>query len=229
MILEQILREKGGQVYSVPESATLKDAADLLDARKVGAMVILNEAGGVIGVISERDIVRNVARIGAEALKCSVGEVMTRKVVTARPKETLESAMDLMTDRRIRHLPVVEGGRLLGVVSIGDLVKWRIAEAHAEIEAVRSFIDKGLRRDVRYSWRGGEAAVWWLQNPLKWALSRILQLREGLLWKTLYFRIFNPNSLACPVRWEYIPRSRRPQRSTAGPHNGPEGISVGLF
>jgi CBS domain-containing protein len=65
---------------------------------------------------------------------------MTRKVVTARPKETLESAMDLMTDRRIRHLPVVEGGRLLGVVSIGDLVKWRIAEAHAEIEAVRSFI-----------------------------------------------------------------------------------------
>lgn len=140
MILEQILREKGGQVYSVPESATLKDAADLLDARKVGAMVILNEAGGVIGVISERDIVRNVARIGAEALKCSVGEVMTRKVVTARPNETLESAMDLMTDRRIRHLPVVEGGRLLGVVSIGDLVKWRIAEAHAEIEAVRSFI-----------------------------------------------------------------------------------------
>jgi CBS domain-containing protein len=140
MILEQILREKGGQVYSVPESATLKEAADLLDSRKVGAMVILNEAGGVIGVISERDIVRNVARIGADALKCTVGEVMTRKVVTVRPRESLESAMDLMTDRRIRHLPVVESGRLLGVISIGDLVKWRIAEAHAEVEAVRSFI-----------------------------------------------------------------------------------------
>lgn len=140
MILEQILKEKGGQVFSIAESATLKEAADLLDSRRVGAMVILNEAGGVIGVISERDIVRNVARIGAAALKCSVGEVMTRNVVTARPRESLETAMDRMTDRRIRHLPVVEGGRLLGVVSIGDLVKWRIAEAHAEIEAVRSYI-----------------------------------------------------------------------------------------
>lgn len=140
MILEQILKEKGGQVFSVAESATLKEAADLLDSRKVGAMVILNEAGGVIGVISERDIVRNIARIGAAALKCTVGEVMTRNIVTARPHETLEAAMDRMTDRRIRHLPVVEGGRLLGVVSIGDLVKWRIAEAHAEVEAVRSYI-----------------------------------------------------------------------------------------
>jgi CBS domain-containing protein len=140
MILEQILKEKGGQVFSVAESATLKEAADLLDSRKVGAMVILSEAGGVIGVISERDIVRNIARIGAAALKCTVGEVMTRNVVTARAHETLETAMDRMTDRRIRHLPVVEGGRLLGVVSIGDLVKWRIAEAQSEVEAVRSFI-----------------------------------------------------------------------------------------
>ncbi len=140
MILEQILKEKGGQVFSVAESATLKEAAELLDARRVGAMVILNEAGAVIGVLSERDIVRNVARQGAEALKCTVGEVMTRNVVTAKPHETLEAAMDLMTDRRIRHLPVVESGRLLGVVSIGDLVKWRIAEASAEVEAVRSYI-----------------------------------------------------------------------------------------
>lgn len=140
MILEQILKEKGGQVYSVAESATLKEAANLLDARRVGAMVILNEAGGVIGVISERDIIRNIARIGAAALTCTVGEVMTRNVVTARAHQTLEAAMDQMTDRRIRHLPVVEGGRLLGVISIGDLVKWRIAEASAEVEAVRSYI-----------------------------------------------------------------------------------------
>ena len=122
------------------ESATLKEAAELLDTRRVGAMVILNEAGGVIGVLSERDIVRNIARIGANALKCTVGEVMTRQVVTARPRDTVEVAMDRMTDRRIRHLPVVEGGRLLGVVSIGDLVKWRIAEADAEVSAIRSYI-----------------------------------------------------------------------------------------
>jgi CBS domain-containing protein len=140
MILEQILREKGGNVYSVAESATLKEAAELLDTRRVGAMVILNEAGSVIGVISERDIVRAVARSGAAALKQLVSESMSRQVVTARPKETIEAAMDRMTDRRIRHLPVVEGARLLGIVSIGDLVKWRIAEAAAEVAAIRSYI-----------------------------------------------------------------------------------------
>ena len=140
MILEQILRDKGGQVFSVAESATLKEAAELLDARKVGAMVILNEAGGLIGVISERDIVRTVARAGAEALESSVADSMTRTVVTARPTESIEAAMERMTDRRIRHLPVVEGGRLIGVVSIGDLVKWRIAEATADVAAIRSYI-----------------------------------------------------------------------------------------
>ena len=140
MFLDQILKEKGGQVYSVAESATLKECAELLETRRVGAMVILNEAGGVIGVISERDIVRNIARIGAPALACTVGEVMTRQVVTARPRDTVESAMAKMTDRRIRHLPVLDGGRLIGVVSIGDLVKWRIAEADAEVTAIRSYI-----------------------------------------------------------------------------------------
>jgi CBS domain-containing protein len=140
MILEQILRDKGRQVYSVAESATLKEAAELLDARKVGAMVILNEGGQLIGVISERDIVRAVARGGAGALKSSVADSMTRAVETARPSETIESAMARMTDRRIRHLPIVESGRLIGVVSIGDLVKWRIAEATAEVAAIRSYI-----------------------------------------------------------------------------------------
>jgi CBS domain-containing protein len=140
MFLEQILKEKGGQVFSVAESATLKECADLLETRRVGAMVILNEGGGLIGVVSERDIVRNIAKSGASALQCTVGEVMTRQVVTAKPRDTVESAMSQMTDRRIRHLPVVEGARLIGVVSIGDLVKWRIAEADAEIQTIRSYI-----------------------------------------------------------------------------------------
>jgi CBS domain-containing protein len=140
MILEQILREKGNQVFSIAEGATLKEAAELLDARKVGAMVILNEAGMVIGVISERDIVRAIARGGPGALKSSVADSMTRQVVFAKPTDTVEQAMDAMTDRRIRHLPVVAGQRLLGVVSIGDMVKWRIAEAAAEVAAIRSYI-----------------------------------------------------------------------------------------
>lgn len=140
MFLEQIIKEKGAQIYSVAESATLKECAELLETRRVGAMVILNEGGGLIGVVSERDIVRNIARSGAAALQCTVGEVMTRKVETARPRDTIKSAMERMTDRRIRHLPVVEGGRMVGLVSIGDLVKWRIAEATAEVNAIRSYI-----------------------------------------------------------------------------------------
>lgn len=140
MILEQILQEKGGEVYSVSEAASLREAAELLDQRRVGAMVILGESGKIIGVFSERDLVRAVAKGGASALETAVSEVMARNIVTARPSDTIESAMNRMTDRRIRHLPVVEGGRLLGVVSIGDLVKWRIAEAHAEVDAMRSYI-----------------------------------------------------------------------------------------
>jgi CBS domain-containing protein len=140
MILEQILREKGGEVYSVAESATLKEAADLLDARRVGAMVILGESGAIIGVFSERDLVRAIAKMGAAALKSTVADSMSRHVVTAKPSDTIEQTMDRMTDRRIRHLPVLEGSRLTGVVSIGDLVKWRLAEASAEVEAIRSYI-----------------------------------------------------------------------------------------
>ncbi len=140
MILDMILREKGREVYSVAESATLKEAAELLDVRRVGAMVILNEAGHLIGVISERDIVRQVARSGAAALKSTVADAMTRQVVTARPGDTIEQAMNRMTDRRIRHLPVVDGNQLLGVVSIGDLVARRLAEATAEVAAIRSYI-----------------------------------------------------------------------------------------
>ncbi|MEZ5939049.1 MAG: CBS domain-containing protein [Hyphomonadaceae bacterium] len=140
MILEQILREKGGSVYSVSENATLKEAAELLDSRKVGAMVILGESGKVIGVFSERDLVRAVARTGPDALSQRVADFMTRKVVTADPQETVDAAMERMTDRRIRHLPVVSGQQLKGVVSIGDLVKWRIAEARAEVDAIRSYI-----------------------------------------------------------------------------------------
>ena len=114
MILEQILREKGSEVHSVSESATLKEAAELLDARRVGAMVILGESGAIIGVFSERDLVRAIAKMGAAALKSAVADSMSRHVVTARPSDTIEETMSRMTDRRIRHLPVVDGGRLTG-------------------------------------------------------------------------------------------------------------------
>ena len=96
--------------------------------------------GQIIGVLSERDIVRQVARHGAEALDMPVGGAMTRAVVTVYSETPVDEALQTMTDRRIRHLPVIQSGRLAGVISIGDLVKWKIAETQAEAEAMKSYL-----------------------------------------------------------------------------------------
>ena len=104
-------------------------------------MVVLDQDQDVAGIVSERDIVRVVAEKGAEGLKCAVSECMTKDVVFAEPQETVDSLMERMTDRRIRHLPVCnKDGRLVGIVSIGDLVKMKIAETVAEAEGLKAYI-----------------------------------------------------------------------------------------
>ena len=100
----------------------------------------LGDGGEIVGVLSERDIVRHVARNGASALNIHVGDAMTRDVITIESTTKVDDAMQLMTDRRVRHLPVLRNDRLIGVVSIGDLVKWKIAETEAEAEAMKSYI-----------------------------------------------------------------------------------------
>ncbi len=140
MIIEQILNDKGRSVVTVAATASLRAAAQLLDERKIGAVVALAADGKIVGVLSERDIVRQVARLGANALDMDVASAMTRTVVTATADMPVDSALQLMTDRRIRHLPVIRNDRLTGVVSIGDLVKWKIADAQAEAEAMRSYL-----------------------------------------------------------------------------------------
>ncbi len=140
MIIEQILNDKGREVVTVTADATLAEAARLLDDRKIGAVVAIDPERGIAGVLSERDIVRQVARHGAEALQMPVGGAMTREVVTATTAMKIDDALQMMTDRRIRHLPVVRHETLIGVVSIGDLVKWKIAETVAEAEAMKSYL-----------------------------------------------------------------------------------------
>jgi CBS domain-containing protein len=140
MIVEQILNDKGREVVTLQAGITLKDAAMLMDERKIGAVVALDEDKGIIGVLSERDIVRQVARHGAAALEMTVGSAMTRAVVTVHASTAVDEALQVMTDRRIRHLPVVYNDRLTGVVSIGDLVKWKIAETEAEAKAMKSYL-----------------------------------------------------------------------------------------
>lgn len=140
MIVEQILNEKGRVVVTLKAEHTLKDAAQLLDEKKIGAVVTLGANDEIIGVLSERDIVRQMARQGAAALDMTVGSAMTRSVVTVHPETLIEEALQTMTDRRIRHLPVVRNDRLAGVISIGDLVKWKIAETEAEAQAMKSYL-----------------------------------------------------------------------------------------
>lgn len=140
MLIAHVLRDKGPAVHTLTVEVTLEEAARQLHERKVGALVVLDPEGALLGVVSERDLVREIARRGAASLGDPVGAVMTRGVHTALMDETVDDGLARMTDRRVRHLPVVEAGRLIGIVSIGDLVKHRIMAVEAEAAAMQAYI-----------------------------------------------------------------------------------------
>jgi CBS domain-containing protein len=135
-----ILQYKGDYVHTIEPDARLVDAARELDDKRIGALVVADRFRRVLGVLSERDITREIARRGARALDEPVSAAMTEDVVTASPSDSLEELMDRMTDRRVRHLPVISAGRLVGIVSIGDVVKHRLETAVLEVEAMRQYI-----------------------------------------------------------------------------------------
>jgi len=140
MNVKVILAAKGGDVICIEPTATLAAAAKLLSAHRIGAVVIRGAAGRLAGILSERDIVRAISEHGAEALALPVGQVMTRDVVTAGEDESVAGIMEQMTSKKFRHLPVVSGGKLIGLVSIGDVVKQRVEEVERESEALRDYI-----------------------------------------------------------------------------------------
>jgi CBS domain-containing protein len=140
MLIAHVLRDKGAVVYTVRAEQTLEEAARILHEKKVGALVVIAEDGAISGVMSERDIVREIARNGGKSLNDTVATIMSRDVVTADPTETVDEGLGRMTERRIRHLPVLDSGRLIGVVSIGDLVKHRFAAVEAEAAAMQAYI-----------------------------------------------------------------------------------------
>lgn len=142
MLVSQILKDKGDTVFTVTPSETIAEVAGLLHARRVGALVVMS-AGAVAGIVSERDVVRAMAGEGAAALDRPVSSCMTADVLFADPGETVDSLLARMTDRRIRHLPVCVEHRLVGIVSIGDLVKWKISEVEAEAEGLKAYIAAG--------------------------------------------------------------------------------------
>ena len=139
MLVAEILKEKGDAVYAVGPGLSLGDACGELDRLRVGALVVC-DGDRVVGVLSERDVVKALARDGMTALARPVSDYMTGEVIFAAPGETVAILMGRMTDRRIRHLPVLREGRLAGVISIGDVVKCQIEEATREAESLRTYI-----------------------------------------------------------------------------------------
>jgi len=142
VLVSQILKDKGDLVFTASPADTVGAVAALLHSRRVGAMVVA-EGEAVVGIVSERDIVRVVAQDGGACLNKPVASCMTRDVVFASPGETVDSLLTRMTDRRIRHLPVMRDGRLVGIVSIGDLVKHKISEVEAEADGLKAYIAAG--------------------------------------------------------------------------------------
>ena len=140
MTVETILAQKGRSVATFDPARTLGEAARELSSRRIGAVVIVDGDMTVLGILSERDIVRAVAKRGSAALDEPVREHMTGRVVTCKGQAGINDVMQLMTDGKFRHIPVVEDGRLAGIVSIGDVVKQRLAEIEAESQALREYI-----------------------------------------------------------------------------------------
>jgi len=139
MTVRTILDSKGHDILSVEPEAKLSAAIKLLGERKIGAVLVMSQ-GRIDGILSERDIVRVLGERGASVLDEAVGEVMTRKVVSCRQNDTVAAIMEMMTKGKFRHLPVVDGERVVGLISIGDIVKWRVQEYEDEQEALRQYI-----------------------------------------------------------------------------------------
>ena len=140
MNVHMILRNKGKSVVTIHPDATVERAVAVLRLRGIGALVVSDDGENVAGIVSERDIVDALGRYGSDLSAVSVAEVMTCPVVTCEPSDSVADLMAEMTSRRIRHFPVVDDGRLVGIVSIGDLVKSRLDEIEYEAHSMREFI-----------------------------------------------------------------------------------------
>lgn len=143
MRARDIIELKGSGVEKIGQDATLNEAIAQLAERKIGALLVTNGEGAPCGIISERDIVRVLAGAPVGFREHKVAEAMTAKLITCQPDASVDTLLDLMTERRIRHLPVMEGGQLRGLLSIGDVVKHRIREVREEAEALKSYITHG--------------------------------------------------------------------------------------
>jgi CBS domain-containing protein len=140
MFVSDILSQKGGLVFTVTPGTSVAQVSQQLSVRRIGSVLVLDSAGSVAGIVSERDLVRAFASHGAKAMELEAKQVMTRDVVTCDPDDSIDQVMAMMTRGRFRHLPVLAGGKLAGIISIGDVVKARIGQVEREAEEMRAYI-----------------------------------------------------------------------------------------
>jgi len=143
MTVAAILKDKKPGVIAAKPGDSVEQVCQLLADKGIGAVLVLKPNGGIAGILSERDIVRGLSMIGTDLLQQSADSIMTKNVMVCSSHDSIEDVMHLMTKRRIRHLPVVDEGRLIGMISIGDVVKRRIADTEMEAEALRQYIATG--------------------------------------------------------------------------------------
>ena len=140
MSISTILRGKKSGIFSVEPTDTISRVASVLAEKRVGALLVLDRARQLLGIVSERDVMRCLAAEGARTLEMTAAQIMTRVVHTVGPDTTVETAMEMMTNGRVRHLPVVDGGSLVGMISIGDLVKERLDQQAHEVDTLRDYV-----------------------------------------------------------------------------------------
>ena len=143
MNVSSILKSKGRAVATARPDATVLDIVQRLAAKKIGAIVVVGDNGQVVGIVSERDVIRTIGERGVGALSAPVSDVMTRSVVSCDETSAIDELMEMMTKGRFRHLPVIMDGALVGIISIGDVVKNHVAEVEMEVSAMRNYLAAG--------------------------------------------------------------------------------------
>ncbi len=140
MTIAAILKYKGHEVAHVAPTATIAEVAQLLAARRIGAVLVLDSADQLLGIVSERDIVGSLAEQGTHTLEMTAAQLMTRNLHTATMATTVPQATEMMTTGRFRHLPIMDGNKLLGIVSIGDIVKARLSQQEQEVDSLKAYV-----------------------------------------------------------------------------------------
>ena len=143
MTVAAILKQKGHEVAHVAPTATIADVVQQLAARRIGAVLVLDTAGQAIGIVSERDVVRSMAEHGGRTMEMTAAQLMTADLHVAGPGTTVAQATEMMTAGRFRHLPVMDGDHLLGIISIGDVVKARLSQQEQEVDSLKAYVAGG--------------------------------------------------------------------------------------